>query len=82
MTAPPGMALPLKLRAQTNESIIPALWSPGLGRPGILVQVNDLPPADASAFLQGAHPQPPELLNLQAVQRPLAVFHSLWMSNL
>ena len=32
------------------------------------VRVNDLPPADASALLQGAHPLSLELLNLQAAE--------------
>ena len=32
------------------------------------MRVNDLPPADASALLQGAHPLSLELLNLQAAE--------------
>ena len=74
MSAPPGMALPLKIKSSVtqfppNESIIPAFGALGWEDQAYLsVRVNDLPPVNASALLQGAHPLSLELLNLQAAE--------------
>ena len=62
MTAPPGMVLPPEIKSSVtqfplNESIIPAFGALGWEDQAYLsVRVNDLPPADAPALLQGAHP--------------------------
>ena len=74
MTAPPGMVLPPEIKSSVtqfplNESIIPAFGALGWEDQAYLsVRVNDLPPADAPALLQGAHPLSLELLNLQAAE--------------
>ena len=74
MSAPPGMALPPEIKSSVtqfplNESIIPAFGALGWEDQAFLsMRVNDLPPADAFALLQGAHPISLELLNLQAAE--------------